>query len=175
MKREDLQPCPKCGKSELFFPSRGHVSCNKTSCMPWTESYTYKEWNNLPRHETIERLRAQLAEKDKEIKRLTEEPKLCPFCGGKLYTFAEIVELKTEIANLLSEIAGLRAKHNDYEHPQDSIDRGNRIDQLEIDKFNLKTELKRLQTGVQNILDRRDLLDRYEIASMLADIVKVFP
>jgi DNA repair exonuclease SbcCD ATPase subunit len=170
---EELKPCPNCGNVGWYAVQRPN---RNTGDAEWEQEqceFCYTEPNSV--FNVISSLRSQLAEAQAEIKRLTEEPKLCPFCGGKLYTFAEIVELKTEIANLLSEIAGLRAKHNDYEHPQDSIDRGNRIDQLEIDKFNLKTELKRLQTGVQNILDRRDLLDRYEIASMLADIVKVFP
>jgi len=169
---EELKPCPVCGNAVQVGSCDAFVIHPVSSCELSGKTFLRTIWQESA---LVNALRAQLAEAQAEIKRLTEEPKLCPFCGGKLYTFAEIVELKTEIANLLSEIAGLRAKHNDYEHPQDSIDRGNRIDQLEIDKFNLKTELKRLQTGVQNILDRRDLLDRYEIASMLADIVKVFP
>lgn len=70
MKKEDLQPCPKCGGTDLFFPERGRVSCNKQSCMPWKEIYTYEEWNNLPKYETVASLRSQIAEAQAEVARL---------------------------------------------------------------------------------------------------------
>lgn len=78
-----------------------------------------------------------------------------------LHTMEDYVrEVIEERRNLLSEIAGLRAKHNDYEHPQDSIDRGNRISQLEIDKHNLQNQLAGAQAEVERL--RKAWLDLLE-------------
>lgn len=77
-----------------------------------------------------------------------------------LHTMEDYVrEVNEERENLHSEIAGLRAKHNDYEHPQDSIDRGNRISQLEIDKHNLQTQLAALRSELSTCTECKQPVD----------------
>lgn len=77
-----------------------------------------------------------------------------------LHTMEDYVrDVNEERENLHSEIAGLRAKHNDYEHPQDSIDRGNRISQLEIDKYNLQTQLDALKSEISTCTECKQPVD----------------
>jgi predicted nucleic acid-binding Zn-ribbon protein len=92
----------------------------------------------------LNELESTISKKDVEIADLSsnctqcKEPVWCEVKG-------QLKQKDTTIAERDAEIAGLRSKHGDYEHPQDSIDRGRVIDQLKIDKANLKSEIARLK------------------------------
>jgi hypothetical protein len=64
---------------------------------------------------------------------------------------AENQQLIEEIERLKAENTGLRRKHNDYEHPDDTIARGREMDHLKIEIFNLRGQLDMERRIVESV------------------------
>jgi hypothetical protein len=60
---------------------------------------------------------------------------------ARIAGLAENRQLIEENERLKAENAGLRRKHNDYEHPDDTIARGREVEHLKVEIFNLRRQL----------------------------------